>query len=164
MALTDTIKRVIGYPTNEYEEEFDDGYYEEEDMMEEEPVLSRRSKRFSSRRTSGLFDRDESPVMEERRTVGNSPVQMVLVKAKRFAEVERIAENLKQRRSVIVNFSEMDSAQAQRTIDFLSGTTFALSGSIQRVSKSTFIFAVGQVDLVGRIEEMKDKESYFTIR
>ncbi|MEG1335040.1 MAG: cell division protein SepF [Clostridiales bacterium] len=158
MALNETFKRFFGFPTDEEEDYIEDSLYAEDDEFESRDTNSFRRNRYQ-RSTTDLYGRDEH-ISEEKKS---SPVQMVLVKAKRFAEVERIAENLKQRRSVIVNFACMDSAQAQRTIDFLSGTTFAMSGSIQRVSSNTFIFAVGQVDLVGRIEEMKDKESYFSV-
>ena len=128
----------------------------EEPMMEEAPRERETAYRTRYNRTSGY---SYEPAAEERRPAA---VQMVLVRAKRFSEVERIAENLRQRRSVIINFDEMDKKDAQRMIDFLSGTTFAMKGSIQMVSKCTFVFAVGQVDLVGRIEEMsRDQEGVF---
>lgn len=157
MAL-DTLKRVFGFPTDGYYEDDyeEEGFYDEESAFEEEEVASSRRNRFNTRRTTDFSFREEQPYTEERRSA--SPVQMVLVKGKKFNDVDRIAENLKQRRSVIINFEGMEPEQAQRSIDYLSGTTFAMSGSIQRLSSNTFIFAVGQVDLVGRIEDLKDKE------
>lgn len=157
----DTLKRVLGFPGDEYEEDYEnESLYEDEDDFEEEEPSSFRRNRFNSRRTSDFSFREDA-YTEEKRTV--SPVQMVLVKGKKFADVERVAENLKQRRSVIINFDGIeDKGQAQRIIDYLSGTTFAMGGNIQRLSTDTFIFAVGQVDLVGRIVEMNEKEGYFS--
>ncbi|MDO4541212.1 MAG: cell division protein SepF [Bacillota bacterium] len=153
----DVFKRVLGVYDN-YEDGYEeDSFNDEENDVEEEPISSRRE-RYNSRRTSDFSFRDGSSYAEERRS--NSPVQMVLVKGKKYSDVERIAENLKQRRSVIINFEGVEAQQAQRVIDYLCGTTFAMSGVVQKLSNRTFIFAVGQVDLVGRIEELKEQEGF----
>lgn len=91
------------------------------------------------------------------------PARIVLVRATRFAEVKRVAENLKQDRSIVVNFEDMERGEAQRTMDFLSGTTFAKGGDVQKLSKSTYIFAVGPVDLIGSIERKQATDEYFSI-
>ncbi|HHT64158.1 MAG: cell division protein SepF [Bacillota bacterium] len=85
------------------------------------------------------------------------PVTMMLVKANSFDEVENIAQNIKERRSVIVNFDETEKETAQRMIDFLSGTVFALEGTVQKVSQNTFLFATSNLDVIGQIIE-DDKE------
>lgn len=83
---------------------------------------------------------------------------MILVKAKSFDEVESIAQHIKERRSVIINLEDADKDVAQRMVDFLSGSVFALDGTVQKVSAATFLFATGGVDVVGQIcEEDKDK-------
>lgn len=125
------------------------------DLDQEETGYQRETSRSRFGRS---YSYEES--LEEKR---QSPVQMVLVKAKRFSEVERIAENLRQQRSVIINFDEMDKNDAQRTIDFLSGVAFAMKGTVQKVSKCTIVFAVGRIDLVGRIEEMSSREGVFSM-
>ncbi len=163
MKVVDSLLRFIGVnvePDEEFEEEL-----EEETTLEEKATYRGREReqdysyrgRYSSRADYG--NNYGASSAQERAT---APVQVVLVKAKRFTEVERIAENIKSRRSVIINFEEMDREEAQRTVDFLSGATFAMSGSVQKISKSTFVFAVGQVDLVGRIEEIsREHEGFF---
>lgn len=83
---------------------------------------------------------------------------MILVKARSFDEVESIAQNIKDRRSVIVNVEDVEKEVAQRMIDFLSGAVFALDGSVQKVSAGTFLFATCNVDVVGQIwEEERDR-------
>lgn len=170
-AVLDSIKNfVFGRQNNDYDDVYEDdfeeeayfGGYEEE---EETPAYSepRRSFRSENRRTS-FFRREENDGYsydEPAASVNHSPARIILVKAKRFAEVKRIAENLKQDRSVVINFEDMEKGEAQRTIDFLSGTTYAKEGKIQKISHCTIIFAVGPVDLIGRIEEIADAENYF---
>lgn len=163
MKVVDSFLRFIGVnvePDDEFEEEL-----EEETTLEEKATYRGREREqdYSYRgRYSGRADYGNNYSSSSAQERAAAPVQVVLVKAKRFTEVERIAENIKSRRSVIINFEEMDREEAQRTVDFLSGATFAMSGSVQKISKSTFVFAVGQVDLVGRIEEIsREHEGFF---
>jgi len=82
---------------------------------------------------------------------------VILVKARAFDEVESIAQNIKERRSVIVNVEDVEKEVAQRMIDFLSGSVFALDGNVQKVSSGTFLFATCNVDVVGQIWEEQDR-------
>lgn len=160
----------MGKPQDSYDET--DSYSEENEFDFEEPEEERISRNRTSlrdffrgtgrREDNREEDNDYSfnSYEEDRKSSGTTRV--ILIKAKRFSEVKRIAENLKRKCSVIINFEGMEKEEAQRTIDFLSGCTFAFDGHIQKISHCTFIFAVGSVDLVGRIEEMKDAESYFS--
>ena len=63
-------------------------------------------------------------------------MKMVIVKPGKFEQVQGIADHLKNRRPVIVNLEGVDKGLARRIIDFLSGTTYALGGSMQKVSGS----------------------------
>jgi len=89
------------------------------------------------------------------------PVTMMLIKAKSFDEVESVAQNIKERRPVIVNFDEADKDTAQRMVDFLSGSVFALDGSVQKVAAGTFLFATCNVDVVGQINEEDREKAFF---
>jgi len=175
MAL-DAIKNFImgnpkedDYDEDEYFE--NDEWEDEEERKEPQNFMSyfKKDRRENTRRSYARDARDARDEREdsyfnqgyEEERQSSAPARLILVKAKKFSEVKRIAENLKQNRSVIINFEDMEKAEAQRTIDFMSGTTFAEDGHIQKISHCTFIFAVGSVDLIGRIEEIKDTESYF---
>lgn len=89
------------------------------------------------------------------------PVTMMLKKAESYDEVESIAQNIKERRSVIVNFEQVDKEIAQRMIDFLSGAVFALDGTVQKVSVGTFLFATNNVDVIGQISDEEREKVYF---
>lgn len=170
MAL-DAIKNfIMGNPRDNYDEEdYLEDEWEDEETDSREPLnfmnYFKKDRRETARSKNYYREEPENsyyePGYEEEQRPRRTPARVILVKAKKFSEVKRIAENLKQDRSVIINFEDMEKAEAQRTIDFMSGTTFAQDGHIQKISHCTFIFAVGSVDLIGRIEEIKDTESYF---
>lgn len=83
-----------------------------------------------------------------------SPKQMkvVIVKPANFDQVQGIADHLKNRRPVIVNLEGAEKELARRIVDFLSGTTYALGGSMQKVSCSIMLFVPPNVDVAGDID------------
>ncbi|NMA15059.1 MAG: cell division protein SepF [Clostridia bacterium] len=115
---------------------------EEEEVMEERDVLPAERDGFIRNKKSNLVG---LPTQR--------PTTVMLVKAKSFDEAESIARQIKERRSLIVNLEEADKEEAQRMVDFLSGTVFALDGTVQKVAFGTFLFATSNVDVVGRILE-----------
>lgn len=50
--------------------------------------------------------------------------------------------------NVILNFEEMDDAQCQRVLDMVSGASFALRGSIERISRRNYLVAPTGVEIV----------------
>lgn len=81
-------------------------------------------------------------------------VRLVLIEPRVFEETQEIADNLKSHRPVVVNLHRVRRDQATRIIDFLSGTVYALGGSIQRVGAHIFICTPSNVDVQGTITEI----------
>lgn len=81
----------------------------------------------------------------------NKTLDMVLIKAESYDDMQTIAQHIKEERVVIVNFEDMSKDVAQRMVDFLSGAVFALDGVPKKVSGGTFLFSSRNVDLTGKI-------------
>ncbi|KHF28572.1 Cell division protein SepF [Anoxybacillus sp. BCO1] len=64
--------------------------------------------------------------------------KLVLFEPRAYAEVQEIADHLKNRRAVVVNVHRVDRDQARRIVDFLSGTVYAIGGDIQQVGSTIF--------------------------
>jgi cell division inhibitor SepF len=79
-------------------------------------------------------------------------MKMVIVKPSNFDQVQGIADHLKNRRPVIVNLDGLDKDLARRIVDFLSGTTYALGGSMQKVSGTIMLFVPHNVDVAGDLD------------
>ncbi len=67
--------------------------------------------------------------------------EVVVIEPRSFDESLEIIEELRCRRSVVLNLQYLDSEQSQRVVDFLSGATHALDGNQQRIGQGVFIFA-----------------------
>ena len=84
-------------------------------------------------------------------------MRLMLITPTEFDEAAEIADNLKERRAVLMNVEKTDSETARRLIDFLSGVVYALGGKIMRISAQAYVLTPTNVDLVG--EGMTDLES-----
>ena len=62
-----------------------------------------------------------------------------------LADAQKAAEDLKERRPVIVNLENTDDDLARRVIDFISGVTYALNGYYERVGDKVFLFTPANI-------------------
>jgi cell division inhibitor SepF len=80
--------------------------------------------------------------------------RVVLTEPRSYDEAQEIADQLKSRRSVIVNLQRVRRDQAIRIVDFLSGTVYALGGHISKVGSDIFLCTPDSVEVSGTITEM----------
>ncbi|OCS87595.1 cell division protein SepF [Caryophanon tenue] len=86
--------------------------------------------------------------------------KVTLVEPRVYAEVKDIADELKSRRSVIVNLHRVEHEQKKRIIDFLSGTVYAIAGDIQRVGADIYLCTPADVEVSGEISAMLANEDF----
>lgn len=98
---------------------------------------------------------------EPRKTKGNvvsihsqKTVKVMLSEPRSYDEAQEIADHLGAHRSVVVNLQRMRADQAIKIVDFLSGTIYALSGSIVKVGPNIFLCTPENVELQGTITDM----------
>ncbi len=86
-------------------------------------------------------------------------MKVMVVEPFSFDDAQHVADHLKNRKPVVVNFENCDKEVAKRMIDFISGTTYALGGSIQKIGNNIFLCAPNNVDVAySSHEENIDKE------
>ena len=66
------------------------------------------------------------------------------------------AETLLMNRTVVLNVEGLDVEIAQRIIDFTSGSCFAISGNLQKISNYIFIITPSTVDISGDFQDIMD--------
>lgn len=79
--------------------------------------------------------------------------KVVLCEPKNYQEAQEIADNIVNRRSVVINLERVDHQQAKRIVDFLSGTVYALNGDIQKLGSQTFLCTPDNVEVSGSISD-----------
>lgn len=79
--------------------------------------------------------------------------KVILCEPKSYNEVQEIADNLLNKRAVVINLQRVDYTQAKRIVDFLSGTVYAIKGDIQKLGLATFLCTPDNVDVTGTISQ-----------
>ncbi|MFC4557029.1 cell division protein SepF [Virgibacillus kekensis] len=87
--------------------------------------------------------------------------KVVLCEPRNYDEAQEIADNVVNRRAVVINLQRVDHNQAKRIVDFLSGTVYAVKGDIQKLGSQTFLCTPDNVDVSGSITESYVEEDEF---
>lgn len=74
-------------------------------------------------------------------------LKVVVCEPERFDEVQTLADHLKNRKQVILNFENTNPEVSQKIIDFISGTVYALDGQTQQLGRNIFLFAPSNVEV-----------------
>ncbi len=93
-----------------------------------------------------------------RENVASYKMKVIVIEPKSFDDAQQVANCLKDKRPVVINFENTDGESAKRIIDFISGTTYALSGEIKKVGHNVFLCAPSNVN-VSYTEEQKTVSS-----
>jgi cell division inhibitor SepF len=111
------------------------------------------------------LEENETNPAEQRKSKGNvvsihsqKNVRVVLNEPKSYEETQEIADHLRSRRPVVVNLHLVRPDQATRIVDFLSGTVYALNGSISKIGPNIFLCTPETVEIHGSISEMLNHE------
>ena len=87
--------------------------------------------------------------------------EVVLFRPNTFNDTSKAADDLRNRRAVIVNMENVDKDMARRVVDFLSGCVYALDGNVKKIAKSAYLFCPHNMDIVGDLETLlAEAENY----
>jgi cell division inhibitor SepF len=135
------------------DEEWDEDGYATNEQLEE---TYRRRDRQNVRRLPSAPEADDWEPEESRarrqsarlRSVDSGPPAKVhLVVPRSFNDAQQIADRFKAGNPVILNLQGADTDLSKRLIDFASGLTYALDGSMQRVADKVFLLTPRNVEL-----------------
>ncbi|SFJ93634.1 cell division inhibitor SepF [Halobacillus dabanensis] len=129
---------------------WDDDYEYVEEEIEEENVEEPSPKQRSDKK------QEQGNVVSLKSAKSSS--KMVLSEPSSYNEAQDIADQLVNRRAVVINLQRVDHHQAKRIVDFLSGTVYAIGGDIQKLGTQTFLCTPDNVEISGSISEMMAQE------
>jgi len=187
MSFWDNVKKFAQpYADDDYDDyDEDDEYLDEYDEPEEEPVTTRRERRrtpapapvlaaeeddeeedsfgfpaMAPAATTSAAPSFNGTVLGSSRSVANKQ-EVVLFRPGSFNDTSKAADDLRNRKAVIVNMENVDKAMARRVVDFLSGCVYALDGDVKKIAQSAYLFCPHNMDIVGDLETLQaEVESY----
>lgn len=78
--------------------------------------------------------------------------KILIVKPIDYDEVIEICDNLKNRKIIIINMTNLESKTAQRLLDFMAGASYALEGSLEEVEKGVYIISPSNVEISNELK------------
>ncbi|MBO5935750.1 MAG: cell division protein SepF [Clostridia bacterium] len=176
MGIWEKFKTYMDAPEPDYDDE-DEVDEDETEQAEEKIVNPKREpvKKSAPRDDYNLaaFERSASSRSTfKSTTVGHSTkvvdihttakLQVVLTKPEKFSDAREIADNLNEKRTIVLNLESTSKDEALRLLDFLSGVAYANDGEIKKIAKSTFIITPYNVDVMGDLlYELENNGVYF---
>ena len=88
--------------------------------------------------------------------VANKLINVIVLEPVSFDDSPKIADYLRNSEPVVVNFKGTDKVLAKRMTDFISGTIYALGGTMKKLGRDILICAPKNVDIDAG-EEMYDE-------
>lgn len=175
MSFWDNVKKFTQpYSDDEYDE-YDDEEMEDYGDEAEQPASrsSRRSSSYSASDAEDLgLDFGGSPAVSSSSApstsfsgqvlnMNSNKQEVILFHAKTFDDAAKAADELRNKKAVILNMENVDKALTRRVVDFLSGCVYALDGKVKKIAQSTYLFCPHSMDIVGDLEHYQSEvESY----
>ena len=158
MSFLDKVKNMVNVSEEEYYDDLDSGDYSSKDRDDDDDVPAPRSSRSFSRDR----DRDRNDPNKVVNINTTAQLQVVLAKPESFEEAKAVADNLNEKRTVVLNLESANRDVARRLVDFLSGVAYANGGQFKRVANRTFIITPYNVDVMGDLlDELENNGMFF---
>lgn len=164
------------------DDEYDD-YLEEETEKEEKRakrlekkaakndtyIESPKSQSFASQQSAAASELKKERVSKMERSTSSKVVpirttpkglEVCIMKPTTFEDSQEICDMLLTGRATVINLEGFDDKLAQRTMDFISGSVYAINGKLHRISNCIFIVSPDTVDISGDYLEIMQESGF----
>ena len=137
---------------NDEEDDFyDDDYYDEPEPVKKSLPVKEDTAAEEDKAIKKVMPK-VTP-MRQMRKMSDSGMEVCVIKPTTVEDAREITETLLANRTVVLNLEGLDVEIAQRIIDFTSGSCFAISGNLQKISHYIFIITPASVDISGDFQD-----------
>lgn len=138
---------------NDEEDEYYDDYYDDEPEPVKKAAPVREENNPDEERIIRKPAAKVTPMRQTKKMPGTG-MEVCVIKPTTVEDAREITETLLANRTVVLNLEGLDVDIAQRIIDFTSGSCFAISGNLQKISHYIFIITPAIVDISGDFQEI----------
>ena len=165
MSFVDKVLNAMRLNDDEYyDEELNEDFIEDDEIDDEHVEENSRHNFVRDKKNDAKEDernsyRDKSsktapkitPISRARKQ--GTGLEVCVIKPTSMDDAREITETLLSDRTVVLNVEGLDVDVAQRIIDFSSGSCFAISGNLQKISSYIFIITPANVDISGDFQQ-----------
>lgn len=158
MSIFKNIKSAMGLEGDYYEDEYEDEEYGDEDFEEDKKsslsFFASRNK--EPKESRPYIPKDEGKVIN----LHGKQNSINIIKPTTFDEVPAIADSLKNGQIILINTSALEKRAAQRLLDFMSGSCYALGGDVREVDNGVYVFSPPSVEVDGSGAKHGDERGF----
>ena len=142
--------------TEDEDDYYDDDYYDDEpeEKPAKKPVAVKEPVREEPEERPKKVSSKVTPMRQSPKRIMGNGMEVCVIKPTSVEDAREITETLLANRTVVLNLEGLDVDIAQRIIDFTSGSTFAISGNLQKISHYIFIVTPASVDISGDFQDI----------
>ena len=139
------VKSLLGFEDYEEYDDYEDEEYGKEIVDEDdgEPVIT-------NKKNSKVVNIHTS-----------SATKVTITKPVDYEEATEICEALKNRRIVLVNTTVLELKIAQRLLDFISGSCYALGGELQQIERGVYLLSPSNVEVTNELKNELSSKALF---
>ena len=154
MSFWDNVKKI----TQPYgDDEFDD-YDDDLEGYEEEPPRRSRGAAPAAEPAAPAADTSapkSGSFSGQVLNINSGKQDVVLFRPTAFNDCTKAADDLRDKKAIIVNLENVDKALARRVVDFLSGCAYSLDGKVKKIAQSTYLFCPHNMNVLGDLENVQ---------
>lgn len=136
-----------------------DDYYDEDDYYDDDEIIEEKPRKVTSKVVEDEYQGKTKPStkvtpIRQNKKSSTSGMEVCVIRPNSIEDAREITETLLANRTVVLNMEGLHVDMAQRIIDFTSGSCFAISGNLQKISHYIFIITPASVDISGDFQEI----------
>ena len=155
-------------PEEDDDETFNDDGFLEEDEEPAAKKANQRKKRKNSDSGDDAFNSKKSTKRSKitriySQNLEEAGMEICVIKPKSVDDSREITDTLLSNRPVLLNVEGLDVDDAQRIIDFVAGSCYAIDGNLQKITNYIIIISPPFVDISGDIlDDLMDSNAFRT--
>lgn len=146
MSILTKVKDFMGL-SEEYEDDYDDadddaysGQYQHPEASNPQSAVEEERRNLRSRVNGEARTASKINNVVGMPGIMNGVSEMILIEPRSFEEMPQVIDALRSRKSVILNMTLIRQEEAQRSVDFVAGGTYAIDGHYERIGDNIFLF------------------------
>lgn len=147
---TSNTSRFSRKPKKAAEDNIEDDFSDiddDDDEIPEPPVKRSTFRRSSTGRSS---DSGSSRIVSmSRGSRGGSGMEVRVCRPSDFESCQEISDIILSGRAAVINFDLVSLEDAQRIIDFVSGSCYAINGTVKQIADKIVIYTPNDIDITG---------------
>jgi cell division inhibitor SepF len=146
VSILNKVKDFMGL-NEEYDDDYDEadddaysGQYQQSESSNSQPAVEEERRNLRSRVNGEARSASKINNVVGMPGIMNGVSEMILIEPRSFEEMPQVIDALRSRKSVILNMTLIRQEEAQRSVDFVAGGTYAIDGHYERIGDNIFLF------------------------